>query len=234
MTVFGQETGVPVDPYGEFDLGEAPVVALDAPKKRSSSRVIAGAGAVALAGLLGAYAFVASSPDSTTVMVAAGELEVGEPIEASDMRVVEVGSIDGVEVVTPETQGVLIGLTPRSPIPDGTVLNPGFFVTVDDAIPDGKVIVGAVVAPGAAATDRLRVGDPVGLIAVVSNLSDTELPTVLGDGEVWAIGPASERNGAASDEMWVSVLIDQSIQAPVAQAASTNLLWVTAVRTNES
>jgi hypothetical protein len=110
------------------------------------------------------------------------------------------------------------------------VLNPSLFVQVDEAIPEGKVIVGAVLAPGSAPTE-LRVGDPVNLIGVTAGVGAGELgPVVLGAGEIWAVGPASTRNGAVSDDVLVSVLVDVEIQADVAQAASDDRLWLTAVR----
>lgn len=228
---FEQLTGGSVDPYAGYDIDDdlAPVE-LGAPKKRSYSRVVVGFGAVALAALLGAYAFVAASPEATQVMVAANELRVGEPIVASDLRVADVGSVSQLDAVKAEDQAVLIGLTPRYPFPAGTVLNPSLFVQVDEAIPEGKVIVGAVLAPGSAPTE-LRVGDPVNLIGVTAGVVVGELgPVVLGAGEIWAVGPASTRNGAVSDDVLVSVLVDVGIQADVAQAASDDRLWLTAVR----
>ena len=45
---------------------------------------------------------------------------------------------------------------------------------------------------------------------------------------MWAIGPAGD--GALDDGLWVSVLVDVDMQIAVAQAASAEQLWVTAVR----
>jgi hypothetical protein len=222
MTQYDTELGV--DEFGGFD-DEAQVVSLSAPKRRSVVRVVAGAGAIVFAALVGAYAYAAASPETTQVMVADGDLAVGEPISASDMRTVEVGAENGLDSVSPEDQDSLIGLAPRTPVPDGTVLNAGFFVTVEEAIPVGKVIVGAVLDPGASPTDNLRDGDPVGLIAVESGSTDAE-PRLIGTGEVWAIGAL----GDSSDEVWVSVLVDEALQVDVAQAAATGRLWVSAVR----
>ena len=93
------------------------------------------------------------------------------------------------------------------------------------------MIVGAVLAPGSAPTELLRVGDPVNLIGVTAGVGTGEAgPVVLGAGEIWAVGPASERNGASSDDVLVSMLVDVGIQADVAQAASDDRLWLTAVR----
>lgn len=222
MTQYDTELGLDeFDGFGD----DAPVVALAAPKKRSVVRVVAGAGAIVFAAMIGAYAFAATSPETTQVMVADGDLPAGEPISAGDMRTVEVGAENGLISVSPEDQDSLIGLAPRSPVPDGTVLNAGFFVTVDEAIPAGKVIVGAVLDPGASPIDNLRDGDSVGLIAVGSGSADAE-PRLIGVGEVWSIGALSD----SSDEVWVSVLVDEALQVDVAQAASTGRLWVSAVR----
>lgn len=225
MSVF-DPASVEVDPYADFDGGDVETVSLAAPKRRSTARIIGGVGAVALAALLGAYAFAAASPETTRVMVAGGDLAVGQPITAADLRTVEVGSAAGLDAVSPDEQDTLIGLTPRTPVPAGTVLNAGFFVTVEEAIPVGKVIVGAVLEPGSAPTSTLRDGDPVGLISVVQNAGPDTAPTLIGAGEVWAIGPASDN----SDDVWVSVLVDEGMQTDVAQAASSGQLWVSAVR----
>ena len=233
MTVFDPAPRAADASYGDFDLDDAPLVPLQAPKRRSKTRITTGVGLVALSAMVGAYAFVATSPETTRVMVASGELEVGEPITAGDLRVVEIGSADGLDAVSPDDQAALIGLTPRSPIPDGTVLNLGFFVTAEEAIPDGKVIVGAVLSPGSAPLERLRIGDSVGLVAVVNNVGVTDaVPELLGQGEVWAIGPVGDGAGAGAGDLWVSVLVDVEIQIQVAQAASAELLWVTAVRSS--
>lgn len=226
MSVFDPAPAVD-DLYGDLDgSGDAPIVSLDGPKNKNVARVVAGVGIVAFAALVGAYAFAASSPDTTRVMVAEGDLVVGEPITAANMRTVEIGSAAGLDSVSPDEQDVLIGLTPRAAVPDGTVLNTGLFIAEDESIPVGKVIVGAVLEPGSTPTNSLRIGDPVGLIAVVATLNADSVPSFLGQGEVWAIGPAS----ADVEEVWVSVLIDEALQIDVAQAASTSQLWVTAVR----
>lgn len=224
MTMF--DPVVEADPYGGLEGDDVDAVSLAAPKRRSTARIVGGVGAIALAALLGAYAFAAASPETTRVMVADGDLVVGEPITAADLRTVEVGSADGLDAVSPDGQASLIGLTPRSRVPDGTVLNPGLFVTIEEAIPAGKVIVGAVLEPGSAPTRTLRVGDPVGLISVVQNEGPESAPALIGDGEVWAIGAASDN----SDDVWVSVLVDEALQTTVAQAASSGRLWVSAVR----
>ena len=230
MTLYESATRRNVsDDLDEFDLDDVPVVELGSPKRRSTTRIVAGVGLLALSAMVGAYLFVASAPETTRVMVADGELVVGEPIGAGDLRVVEVGSTEGLDVVSPEEQEVLFGLMPRSPIPDGTLLNPGFFVAAEEAIPEGKVIVGAVLGPGSAPLERLRISDPVNLVAVVSNagLGDAT-PELLGAGEVWSIGPVGD--GVLDDGLWVSVLVDAEMQVAVAQAASSDQLWVTAVR----
>ena len=99
MTVFDPAPRAADAGYGDFDLDDAPLVPLQAPKRRSTTRIMAGVGLVALSAMVGAYAFVAASPETTRVMVSSGELEVGEPITAGDLRVVEIGSADGLDAV---------------------------------------------------------------------------------------------------------------------------------------
>ena len=99
MTIFDPAPRAADARYEDFDLDDAPLVPLQAPKRRSTTRIVAGVGVLALSAMVGAYAFVATSPETTRAMVAAGELEVGEPITTGDLRVVEIGSASSMPTV---------------------------------------------------------------------------------------------------------------------------------------
>ncbi len=69
MSVFDPAPAV-ADPYGDL-LDDEVLVSLEPPKKRGTARIVAGIGAVALAALVGAYAFAASSPETAAARISA-------------------------------------------------------------------------------------------------------------------------------------------------------------------
>lgn len=216
------------------DVGDTPVMSLSTPSKRRPSWMIAGILLVALAALLGAYVFTATT-DTIMVTVAASDLEPGETIDAGDLRVIEMGRTGELRAILADQQDLIIGLSPRSPIPADTLLNTSLFVPLADVLPDGKVIVGASFRAGAVPTPTLGVGDRVAILAVqkttlgeVGSSGDQAAAVVLGEATVWAVtGQAT--TGGASEMVWVSLLIDEELQARVAQAAAGELLRLSVV-----
>ena len=180
---------------------------------------------VGLAMLLGAYVFTAVS-DTISVLVAADDLQPGEPIDAGDLRVVEMGRTSDLRAVQPSQQDLILGKAPLGPIPAGTVLNTGLFVASDEVVPAGKVVVGAAFGAGAVPTATLSPGDTVVLLGVADTTAGA--PTadlgaaVLGTGTVFAVEGAASTE--SSTEVWVSLLVDESLQAQAAQAAADGRL----------
>jgi len=208
------------------DVGDTPVVSLSPPSQRRPSWMIAGVLLVGLAALLGAYVFTATT-DTIMVTVAAGDLAPGETIDAGDLRVIEMGRTAELRAILADQQDLIIGLSPRSPIPADTLLNTSLFVPLADVLPVGKVVVGAAFRAGAVPTPTLGVGDRVTILAVqqttVGSSGDQAAAVVLGEATVWAVtGQAT--TGGASELVWVSLLIDEELQTGVAQAAADELL----------
>lgn len=212
------------------DSGPA-VVSVSPPKRRRPSWVLAGAALVVLAALIGAWVFTSVS-SSASVMVAAHDLEAGEPITAGDLRVVELrGALETLRAVQPDQQGLIVGLAPRAAIPAGTVLNRGLFVDREELIPAGKVVVGAALAPGELAAPSLRVGDNVDMVAVADSSPGADPATaavavVLGPASVWSISGSADASSTTA-KVWVSLLVDEALQTAVAQAAADERLRVT-------
>ena len=125
-------------------------MSLASPKHRRPSWVLVGVALVALAALLGAWVFAATS-DTMRVMVAARDLAPGEVIDAADLRVVELGRSGGVRAIQPDQQDLIVGRAARGPIPAGTVLNTDLFADREQVIPAGEVVVGAALAAGGGA-----------------------------------------------------------------------------------
>lgn len=206
------------------------VSSLEPPKRRKTSWVVMGVLLVAISALLGASLFVSIS-DRISVMVAAVDLEPGVPITAADLRVVEMGRTSELRAIQPEMQDLVIGKVPRGPIPAGTVLNTGLFVDRDELLPDGQVVVGALLEPGAAPTSSLAVGDTVEMLSVAPSAAQTASgapATRLGRGTVWSVQAGSGSD--VSGRLWVSLVVDESLHASVVQAAADGRLRLGLVR----
>lgn len=206
-------------------VDEAPVVSLAAPKRRKPSWMLAGGLMVAFAALLGAWAFTAAT-DTIQVVVAAHDLEAGDVVDATDLRVVEMGRTGDLRAIQPSRQDLVVGRATRGPIPAGTVLNTGLFVDRDQVLAPGTVVVGVSLGAGELAAPSVAAGDRVRLIAVADAVAGSQLggePEVLGDGTVWGVaGQAS--TGASSERVWVSLLVAEDLQTVVVQAAADDVL----------
>jgi len=202
-----------------------PVESLSPPTRRRPSWLAGGVLLVAVAALLGAWLF-ASATSTISVTVAAHDLPPGHVVTKADLRAVEISRTGDMRAVQLHQQDLIVGAAARSLIPAGTVLHTGLFVSTADAVPDGKVVVGAAFTAGAAPVSGLRPGDQVVLLAVVpANANTAELPpaTALGAAQVWAVeGQAS--TASASQKVWVSLLVDRAIEGDVAQAAAADRL----------
>ena len=200
-----------------------PLASLGGPKRRKNSWVIVGVVLVAVAALLGAYVF-ATVTDRISVLVAAVDLEPGVPIGESDLRVVEMGRTSELRAIQPDLQDLVLGQAPRGPIPAGTVLNTGLFVPRSEVLPAGTVVVGALLDAGAAPVSSLTTGDRVEMLATApsSPTSSGGTALLLGDATVWSVQMMG--SSESSSRLWVSLLVDESLHAPVAQAAADGRL----------
>ena len=214
------------------ERSEVPVVSMSPPRKKRPSWVLAGVVLVLVSALLGVYALRAVS-DEMSVMVAAHDLVPGQPVTAADLRVVTMGQSGGLRAIQPDQQGLIVGLSPRAPIPAGTVLNTGLFVTAGEVVPAGMAVVGGAFGVGEVPTATLRAGDVVDLIVVApSTAGVTASPVaaaVVGRGSVWAVSGSVDPGSGSSSRVWVALLIDSSVQVQVAQAAADGRLRLSLV-----
>lgn len=202
------------------------LVSLTPPTRRRPSWVLIGTIVVGLSALLGAYVFGTIS-DTIQVTVAARDLDPGEAINAEDLRVVEMGRTDGFRAIQPSQQDLILGLAPRGPIPEGTMLNTGLFAPAESVIPAGKVVVGSSLSAGAVPTATLGAADKVIILATSSaaaGTGDTPAPaTILGEATVWSVRGEASTTGE-SGRVWIALLIDEAQQSAVAQAAADGRL----------
>lgn len=211
---------------GRVDL---PVASVASPTKRKPTWVLFGALLVGLSAVVGAWVFTATS-ERMSVVTAAHDIEPGEVLSASDLRVVEIGRSGELRAVLSDQQELVIGRAARGPIPAGTVLNVDLFASADQVIPNGSAVVGASLEPGAAPIADLRPGDRVDLLGVervqgvpaVESADDGPTANVLASGTVWSIEPPA--SNSASSKVWVAIVVPIESQGVVAQAAADGLL----------
>jgi hypothetical protein len=215
---------------GQHDRGTASsLVSVASPTKRKPTWVLFGALMVGLSAVIGAWVFAATS-EQMSVVVAARDIEPGDVVAASDLRVIEMGRSGELRAVLSDQQNLVIGRSARGLIPAGTVLNTDLFGSADEVIPPGMVVVGASLESGAAPVADLKPGDAVELLGVqrtqsvpVGESSATQpSAVVLASGSVWSVEPPP--TSSATAKQWVSVVVPVESQGEVAQAAADGLL----------
>lgn len=215
---------------------ERAVVSVAGPTRRKPSWVLLGSLLVAVAGLVGAWVFAATS-EQMSIMVAARDIAPGDVIDTADLRVVEVGRSGELRAVASSRQDLLLGRAARGPIPAGTVLNVDLLADRGQVVPRGMVVVGAALDAGAAPVAGLRAGDRVDVLevqrAVGVPVTDAVAPVavVLTPATVWAVEAPV---GSSSSASWlVSLLVPADAQGAVAQAAADGLLRLSLVGSDQ-
>ena len=209
------------------------VVSLSSPTRRRPSWVLLGSLLVGLAALLGAWVFTATS-ERISIVVASHDVAPGEVVGVDDLRVVEMGKAGELRAIQSNQQNLIIGRVARGPIPEGTVLNTDLFVDRGQAIPAGMVVVGASLEAGAAPTSGLRAGDQVDVLGVqrtsgTPTLDGAPAPTaaLLTTGTVWSVERTSANS--STSKLWIALLVPESSQGLIAQAAADGLLRLSLV-----
>jgi hypothetical protein len=205
-------------------------VSVSRPTKRRPSWVLIGSLLVGLAALLGAWVFAATS-ESVSVVVAARDIQPGEMVSVSDLRVVEIGASNQLRAIQSSQQDLILGKAARGPIPEGTVLNTDLFADRGDAVPAGSVVVGAALEPGAVPNSGLSAGDAVNVLAAqrtnagAADAAAQPEATRLASGTVWTVEDA----GSNSSGLWVALVVPAEAEGAVTQAAADGLLRLTLV-----
>ncbi len=170
---------------------------------------------------LGVFVYVTSVRGQTPVVTVARQVPAGAALAAADLATVGVSAGDGLVTIPAGELDELVGRVAR------VALSPGVPLTRDvladrSAVPAGLSSVGLALDPGGYPTTQLRPGDQVQVIAtptVAGAATGTTAPAaeVLVDAaEVFEVAPVSD----SSDRLLVTVLVPESLAAPVAGAAS--------------
>lgn len=178
---------------------------------------------------LGGLLLLTSTDDREDAVVAATDLEAGEPVSRGDLRVVRVAVGPGISIVTPQEAADLIGQAPLGRIPAGAVLSAGMFST-SSPLAEGEVVFGAALDPGEAPLSRIELGASVKLVVArktqaggpeqSEDQAEPETAQVLGDGRVWAVEPLG------TGQIWLTVRSQESVALAATQASQDDALRV--------
>lgn len=162
-----------------------------------------------LGGALVSGLMVQSAGERTAVLAAAGPIAQGQVIAADDLKVVEVAVADGVAVVPATHRSALVGQVAAAPVAEGTLLAPGQ-VSPDGGLPDGTVVVGALLGPGQLPVANLQPGQRVRMLTTAGSAQPA-----LGEASVFATSP-----GTQTGSVFVSLAVDDGVADDVALAVA--------------
>jgi hypothetical protein len=180
-----------------------------------------------LVSAIGGVLLFASADDRHGVLVAAADLEVGQPLRRADLRVVQMSAAEGVSTLGTDDAAVLIGQIAIGRIPAGTVLNPSMFDT-SSPLAAGEMVFGAALDPGEAPLSGVVVGSAVRLLATPRAIAGAArdvaaappAAVVIGDGVVW------DHEALGSGKIWLSVRTTVEVGLVASKAAQDDELRV--------
>ena len=143
--------------------------------------------------VLGGASLIRNAQARTPVLVAAGSVQPGEVIEASDLRVAEISLPAGVSYLSASMEGEIEGRVAAEPLWDGKVLGPGS-VAETPPLAAGMVAITLLLPPESAVGGGVRAGDNV---AVLSSPGVNEAggdQAELGDDHLADRGPGALRS----------------------------------------
>jgi hypothetical protein len=180
-----------------------------------------------LVSAIGGVLLFASADDRHAVLVAAADIEVGQPVQRSHLRVVQMSSAAGAATLGAADAAELIGQIPLGRVPAGTVLNRSMFDTASPLDP-GEMVFGAALDPGEAPLSSVVVGTAVRLLATPRAIAGasrdaTAAPpaaVVIGDGVIW------DHEALGSGKVWLSVRTSVDVGLVASKAAQDDELRV--------
>jgi Flp pilus assembly protein CpaB len=114
--------------------------------------------------VLGGASLIRNAQARTPVLVAAGSVQPGEVIEASDLRVAEISLPAGVSHLSASMEGEIEGRVAAEPLWDGKVLAPGSVAETPPLAP-GMVAITLLLPPESAVGGGVRAGDNVAVLS---------------------------------------------------------------------
>jgi Flp pilus assembly protein CpaB len=114
--------------------------------------------------VLGGASLIRNAQARTPVLVAAGSVQPGEVVEASDLRVAEISLPAGVSYLSASMEGEIEGRVAAEPLWDGKVLATGS-VAETPPLATGMVAITLLLPPESAVGGSVRAGDNVAVLS---------------------------------------------------------------------
>lgn len=197
---------------------------LPAPARDRRPALAALALLLVLGGALGSALIAYRSGDRVDVLVARGDIEVGQQVSRTDLAVARVAA-DGAATIEASAAGNFVGTTATGRIPAGTMLNRTMFLSGSSTTPAGALVVGVVLSPTQRPAGEVHAGDVVRVFLVpreaggVGSQGGTVLASAVRVAEVGAT--------ASGDALRLSLLVPENAATAVVTAAATGSLAVT-------
>lgn len=209
------------------DLGAAPpptainLPVAEAAKRKSNVPMIAGGVVLmVLAALVGASLF-AGATARTEVLTVSRALEPGHVVVDSDLSITQIAGGAGIEVIAATERASLIGRTVTSPLPEGSIIHPGFFDADTAMVRTQTVHIGAELGAGEYPSQVLRGGTPVTLYLINEDGAPEELAAEI---------VSAEASGSGGD-LLITFEVEEADAGLVASAAARSDLRFGTVQT---
>ena len=172
-----------------------------------------------LGGALTSALLAYRSGDRVDVLVARGEIKVGQQVGTGDFGIARVAA-DGVEQIRKDDAKNFGGSYATTGIPAGTLLNKNMF-RAGSVVPDRAVVVGVVVSASQRPAEDIRTGDVVRVFSVPREAGSAQAGSVLAQ----AVRVAEVTPGGG-EALRLSLLVPEGSATAMVAAASTNTVAV--------
>jgi hypothetical protein len=177
---------------------------------------------------LGGVLLFSAADDRTEVLIAARDLEPGQPISRGDLRVARLAVDGSVGSLSTADVDALVGRLPVGRIPAGALLAGGMFA---DELPlaADEMVFGAALDPGEAPLSGVQIGALIELLDVpqatpgATDSGTSTKATVIGSGTVWAV------EQLATGQLWISMRVPRAVGLTASEASQRDTLRVVLV-----
>lgn len=212
-------TTAPTRPLSADGRGRLPAPARDRRPALAALALL-----LVLGGALTSALIAYRSGDRVDVLVARGDIEVGQVMTKADFALARVAS-DGAATIQAAAADNFVGTSATGRIPAGTMLNRTMFLAESDVIPPRAVVVGVVLAANQRPAGALRAGDVVRVFLVPREVGGVAQGTVLAS----AVRVVDVDAGAGGDSLRVSLLIPEGPATAIVTAAATGSIALTSL-----
>jgi hypothetical protein len=183
--------------------------------KRRRKVLAGGIGLILGTALLGALLFSRGS-EQRTAIVAATDIGVGEVITPAHLKVVRIARETDVASLPSSAASQLVDRVAAVPISRGALVLPDQ-VNRTQLAPDGTVLIGAVLEPGALPSPDLRFGDRVRVLIAPTNGSIDNQPKIATEAVVWRVWGSQQ---AGNSRRAVTLAVPEAASIDVGAAAA--------------